>query len=82
MQRDRQVRQVCVFFYLCQDISSSQLLDVTSSQVWKSRCVRSVAAQEEGVAGGSSQAVAQAADSRSMFHRTALAHVTLKETDR
>lgn len=41
-------------------------------------CVCSVAAQEEGVAGRSSQTVAQSTDSRSMFHRTALAHITLR----
>lgn len=43
--------------------------------------VWSVAAQEEGVAGCSSQAVAQSADARTVFQGAALAHVALRDTD-
>lgn len=43
--------------------------------------VWSVAAQEEGVAGCSSQAVAQPADARTVFQGAALAHVALGDTD-
>ena len=38
----------------------------------------SVAAQEEGVAGGSSHAVTQAADARAVFQSTALSNITLQ----
>lgn len=44
-------------------------------------CVCSVAAQEEGVAGCSSQTVAQPADARTVFQGAAFAHVALRDTD-
>lgn len=42
----------------------------------------SVAAQEEGVAGRSSQTVAEPTDPRSVFHRTPLTHIALMERER
>lgn len=42
-------------------------------------CVCSVAAQEEGVAGCSSQTVAQPADARTVFQGAAFAHVALRD---
>lgn len=42
----------------------------------------SVAAQEEGVAGCSTQAVTETPDARPMFHGAALAYVTLGEQRR
>lgn len=44
-------------------------------------CVCSVAAQEEGVAGCSSQTVTQASDARAVFQGAAFADVTLRDTD-